>query len=281
MTEDWEGGVTGRTLFDQAPRKLLTKRILEIVSRAGRGHIGPALSILDIVDVLYGNVMNNPQELDDVNRDRFILSKGHGCLALYAVLEKYGLIGKEDLESFCSFDSAFGGHPENFRLPHIEFSTGALGHGPSLGTGLAIGSKLLKRSSRVYVLLGDGELNEGSIWEAAMHAHKHKVNNLCFIVDKNRMQASGLVDTVVPLSPLIDKWKAFGFDVLEVNGHDILEIEKCLNTPLNQFGKPRVVLAHTVKGKGFKSAENSTLWHHKAKITKNEIDLLRKELLII
>ena len=275
MTEDWEGGVTGRTLFDQAPRKLLTKRILEIVSRAGRGHIGPALSILDIVDVLYGNVMNNPQELDDVNRDRFILSKGHGCLALYAVLEKYGLIGKEDLESFCSFDSAFGGHPENFRLPHIEFSTGALGHGPSLGTGLAIGSKLLKRSSRVYVLLGDGELNEGSIWEAAMHAHKHKVNNLCFIVDKNRMQASGRVEEVLDMEPIREKWESFGFLVREVDGHNREELAAELDFKISESELARVILANTIKGKGLKEAENSPIWHHKAKISLTDIEHLQ------
>jgi transketolase len=275
MINGGENQINRRTLIDKESRTLLTKRILEIISHAGRGHIGPALSILDIVDVLYGNVMNNPQDLNDINRDRFILSKGHGCLALYVVLEKYGLIGNEELETFCTFDSAFGGHPENFRLPHIEFSTGALGHGASLGIGLAVGSKLLKRSSRVYVLLGDGEMNEGSIWEAAMHAHKHKLNNLCFIVDKNRMQASGSVKEVLDMEPIREKWEAFGLLVRDVDGHNREDLVAELNFRTSDSELARVILASTIKGKGLREAENSATWHHKAKISNTDIEKLQ------
>jgi len=260
----------------------LRNLILDALEGGERGHLGPALSLLEIIRVLYDSVLSHdPKNSAFIDRDRFILSKGHGCLGLYAVLCDHGYFSIEDLKGFCRFNSILGGHPEKGNAPGIEFSTGSLGHGLSVGVGMAMAARLRGEKWRTFILLGDGELGEGAIWEGALHAAKHELGTLTVIIDLNRMQASGLVDTVVPLSPLIDKWKAFGFDVLEVNGHDILEIEKCLNTPLNQFGKPRVVLAHTVKGKGFKSAENSTLWHHKAKITKNEIDLLRKELLII
>ena len=253
---------------------LLRRRILEIIARAGRGHLGPALSILEIVDVLYGSVLRNVSDICDINRDRFILSKGHGCLALYVVLEKYGLIGRENLESFGSFNSAFGGHPESFKLPAIEFSTGALGHGPSLAVGLAVGAKLQKSKSRIYVLIGDGELNEGSIWEAAAHAHKHKLNNLCVIVDKNGMQAYGHLEDVLDMEPLRGKWESFGFVVREVDGHDTNELKEVLDFQEIDSAAPLVVIANTIKGKGVGEAENSPIWHHKARISVEESERL-------
>jgi len=252
----------------------LRKRVLEICAKAGRGHIGPALSILDIIEVLYGSVMKDATHNQYKDRDRFILSKGHGCLALYVVLEKYGLIGKERLETFCNFDSAFGGHPEHHRLPAVEFSTGSLGHGPSLATGLAMGAKLKRTHSRVFVLVGDGELNEGSVWEAAAHARKHNLENLCVIVDRNQMQASGSVEEVLDMEPLGEKWKSFGFHVSEVDGHDYDELKKVLDFDLSGSNSPRVVIANTIKGKGVKEAEHSPAWHHKAKISMEEIDRL-------
>ena len=259
---------------EEAHRTLMVKRILEVVSVAGRGHIGPALSILDILDVLYGRVMRNCSNLNDLSRDRFILSKGHGCLSLYVVLEKYNLIGNNNLETFCQFHSVFGGHPENSGLPHVEFSTGALGHGPSLATGLAMGAKLLNNESRIYVLTGDGELNEGSVWEAAMHAQKHFLNNLCFIVDKNDMQAYGESKEVLNMEPMMEKWKAFGFSVSEVDGHSKNELEEALNFGISDSSTPRIVIAKTIKGKGLKSAENSPAWHHKARISSEDIEEL-------
>lgn len=252
----------------------MRRRVLEISALAGRGHIGPALSILDILDVLYGEVMNDVREELSPKRDRFILSKGHGCLALYVVLEKYGLIGDENLESFCSFNSAFGGHPEHHRLPAIEFSTGSLGHGPSLATGLAIGARLKNHTSRIYVLVGDGEINEGSVWEAAVHAKKHQLNNLCVIVDRNEMQASGRQEEVLDMEPLVDKWESFGFLVTEVDGHDRQELYTALNFLHSDSEKPQLVIARTVKGKGVREAEHSPAWHHKAKISREDIDRL-------
>lgn len=253
---------------------LLRRRILEIIARAGRGHLGPALSILEIVDVLYGSVMRNVSDIGQLSRDRFILSKGHGCLALYVVLEKYGLIGSEKLETFGSFNSAFGGHPENLKLPAIEFSTGALGHGPSLAVGLAVGAKLLKNKSRIYVLVGDGELNEGSIWEAAAHAHKHKLNNLCVIVDKNGMQAYGDLEEVLDMAPLRGKWESFGFAVREVDGHNTSELKEVLDFQEIDSGAPLVIIANTIKGKGVREAESSPNWHHKARISVEESERL-------
>jgi transketolase len=258
---------------------ILRRRILEISGLAGRGHIGPALSILDILDVLYGEVLKGVHENSIPDRDRFILSKGHGCLALYVVLEKYGLIGQEVLESFCSFDSAFGGHPEHHRLPAIEFSTGSLGHGPSLATGLALGAKLKSEDSRIYVLVGDGELNEGSVWEAAMHAKKHQLSNLCVIVDRNGMQASGRQEEVLDMEPLGDKWNSFGFLVREVDGHDPNQLRAVLDFNPSDAKHPQAIIAHTVKGKGVKEAENSSEWHHKAKISIEEIERLSSGLL--
>jgi transketolase len=253
----------------------LRKRILDVVEHAGRGHIGPALSILDILDVLYGAVMRNVEGQENSDRDRFILSKGHGCLALYVVLEKYGLIGNEDLESFCTFNSAFGGHPEHFKLSAIEFSTGALGHGPSLAVGLAMGAKLMNGDARIYVLIGDGELNEGSVWEAAAHAYKHKLNNLCLIIDRNGMQASGRLEDVLDMEPLRAKWEAFGFYVQEIDGHERAQIVDALDFRESVSNLPRVIIANTIKGKGVKEAENSPIWHHKANISTQEIASLR------
>lgn len=267
---NWTGGNPGRDK--------LVRRILEVVANAGRGHVGPALSILDILDVLYGNVMCNYRNLEDLTRDRFILSKGHGCLALYVILEKYELLQNHDLETFCSFSSIFGGHPECTGITHVEFSTGSLGHGPSLATGLAMGAKIHKSDSRIYVLIGDGELNEGSVWEAAMHAHKHKLNNLCFIVDNNGMQAYGKVEAVLNLEPLKQKWEAFGFLVQEVDGHNRAELEDALNFRLIDSPKPKMIIAKTVKGRGLKEAENSSFWHHKTKITTEDVEKLLKGL---
>lgn len=260
--------------------KRLRQRLLEVTKRAERGHIGPALSILEIVDVLYREVMNVPNTSDSenwINRDRFLLSKGHGCLGLYVVLENLGLLGGLDLSSFCSFKSPFGGHPESSTSPIIEFSTGSLGHGFPVAVGMAKAGMLRKGSWRVFVLVGDGELNEGSNWEAAVHASKHQLSNLTVIVDFNNMQASGPIEEVLDMQPLKDKWEAFGFETFEVNGHDRTELEHVLKHK-NSGGRPRCIIAYTVKGKGISRAENSSKWHHKAKITAKEIDELKLDL---
>ena len=259
--------------------KTLRLLVLDALEGGGRGHLGPALSLLEIVRALYDSVLlHDPLSPFLPMRDRFILSKGHGCLGLYAVLAEHGYFPACDLKDFCSFNSNLGGHPERATLPGVEFSTGALGHGLSVGIGMAMAARLRAENWRTFVLLGDGELNEGSVWEGAMHASQHQLGMLTVIVDFNRMQASGEVDSVVSLEPLASKWKAFGFDVIEVNGHDVAQLTKVLGSSAKLSGKPRAVIAYTVKGKGFASAENSTAWHHKAKISRDEISLLRKEM---
>ena len=258
----------------------LRKRVLEIARRAGRGHIGPALSIIEIVDVLYRQVMMNTGNFHRKKwskRDRFLLSKGHGCLGLYVVLEDLGLLDDLNLSNFCSYESNFGGHPESSTVPVIEFSTGSLGHGLPVAVGLAVAAKLKQESWRVFVVVGDGELNEGSNWEAAAHAHKHKLDNLVVIVDYNNMQASGEVSDVLDMHPLKDKWEAFGFETIEVNGHDREELEQTLNAR-SANNSPLCIIAYTVKGKGIKKAENSSVWHHKARISAEEIDSLTLDL---
>jgi transketolase len=182
-----------------------------------------------------------------------------------------------ELNGYCTFESKLGGHPERSTLPGIEFSTGSLGHGLSVGIGMAMACRLKGENWRTYVLVGDGELNEGSNWEGAMHAAQHQLGALTVIIDFNQMQASGEINSILTLDPLEAKWEAFGFNVVKVNGHDLHQLEKELNSPQNSYGKPKAIIAYTVKGKGVRSAENSTVWHHKAKITREEIAPLRLE----
>jgi transketolase len=261
--------------------RVLRSMVLDALEGGGRGHLGPALSLLEIVRALYDSVLNHdPTNPLLASRDRFVLSKGHGCLGLFTVLADHGYFPISELRGFCGFESNLGGHPERATLPGIEFSTGALGHGLSVGVGMAMASRLRNEKWRTFVLLGDGELNEGSVWEGAMHASQHQLGALTVIVDFNRMQASGDINSIVSLAPLAAKWEAFGFEVAEVNGHDVELLAEVLGKSINPHGKPRVVIAHTVKGKGFASAENSTAWHHKAKITKDEISSLRAEVAV-
>lgn len=261
--------------------RVLRSMVLDALEGGGRGHLGPALSLLEIVRALYDSVLNHdPTNPLLASRDRFVLSKGHGCLGLFTVLADHGYFPISELRGFCGFESNLGGHPERATLPGIEFSTGALGHGLSVGIGMAMASRLRNEKWRTFVLLGDGELNEGSVWEGAMHASQHQLGALTVIVDFNRMQASGDIDSIVSLAPLASKWEAFGFEVTELNGHDVEQLVDVLGNSRKPHGKPRVVIAHTVKGKGFVSAENSTAWHHKAKITKDEISSLRAEVAV-
>lgn len=251
----------------------LRQMILEAVSAGGRGHIGPSLSLLEIVSTLYDSILNHsPKHPDDTQRDIFILSKGHACLALYAVLAQHGYFPKEELLSFCGYESRLGGHPEWHELPGIEFSTGSLGHGLAVATGIAKAFKLKRNSRKVYVLMGDGELGEGSVWESAMHASKHQLDNLTAIIDYNNMQAYGSLDSVLPLNDLASKWESFGFSVFEVNGHSRSSLIEALKS--NSLRRPRAIIAHTIKGKGIPLAENSAEWHHKSKISREDISQL-------
>lgn len=258
---------------------VLRNLVLDAIEGGGRGHLGPALSILEIVRVLYEKVLiNDPFEPNLENRDRFILSKGHGVLAHYVVLADTGYFPISEISNFCKFNSRLPGHPESGRLPGIEFSTGSLGHGFPVATGIAMAARIMKKDWRTYVLIGDGEMAEGSIWEAALHASKHKLGNLCVIMDYNKMQASGQVSEVLPLEPIIDKWNSFGFETTEVNGHSINSLSGVLDFKSNAIGKPKFILAHTIKGKGIPIAENSSEWHHKSKVSEAELTSLKESL---
>lgn len=255
----------------------LRKLILNAVAYAGRGHIGPSLSLIEIVSTLYDSVLNHyPLEPNSSNRDILVLSKGHGCLGLYAVLAQHGYFPIEELNSFCSYNSRLGGHPEWHNLPGIEFSTGSLGHGLSVASGIAKAFQIRKSQRRVFVIIGDGELAEGEIWESAMHISKHRLNNLTLFVDYNNMQAYGELDEVLPVGELASKWSSFGFRVLEINGHSRKEIAESTKKS-DSDSRPTVVIAHTVKGKGIYKAENSKEWHHKARISRDDINELLEQ----
>lgn len=261
------------------PGRELRKIILRAARIAGRGHIGPALSILEIIRCLYESVLvHDPKDPNCENRDVFVLSKGHGALGLYAVLAKSGYFDVSELDSFCKFESRLGGHPEWHSLPGVEFSTGSLGHGLAIAVGIAVAFSNKKQASRrVYSLVGDGELAEGSIWESSLHAAKHNLGNLCLIVDFNNMQANGPLNKVLELTDIPNKLSSFGFKVVEINGHSISEIKCALDfKPVGD--SPLAVVAHTIKGKGIRIAENSSEWHHKAKITEDEVTLLMESL---
>ena len=254
----------------------LRRLIVRTMQSGGRGHLGSALSIVEILRVLYDDVLRlRPQEPNWADRDRCILSKGHGCLALYVMLAERGYFPHDVLASFCARDSILGGHPEWGRIPGVDATTGALGHGLSIGLGMALAARMQGRPSRIFTVLGDGEINEGSVWEAAMSASRHQLNNLIAIVDYNKMQSFGPVADVQPLEPLADKWRSFGFAVQEVNGHDV----GALRTVLKQIpavpGKPTAIICHTVKGKGLPAAESNADWHHKNKLTDSELDAIR------
>jgi transketolase len=257
----------------------LRKLVIGAIEGGGRGHLGPALSILEIIRVLYEKVLvNDPSKPNLQHRDRFILSKGHGVLAHYVVLADNGYFPISNLVDFCKFESKLPGHPESGELPGIEFSTGSLGHGLPVSVGIAMAARISGINWRTYVLIGDGEMAEGSIWEAALHASKHKLSNLCVIMDYNKMQASGQISEVLPIEPIIEKWKSFGFEAAEVNGHCMQSMLSVLDFKSTNKGKPRFILAHTIKGKGIQIAENSSEWHHKSKVSKEEIKSLKDSL---
>ena len=260
--------------------KYLRKLIVRGLEGGGRGHIGSSMSLVEIMRVLFDSYLRfNPSDAAWQNRDRLILSKGHGCLALYAILADKGFFDPEELDGFCKSNSRLGGHPERGKLPGVEASTGALGHGMSIGVGKALAARIRKQDYRVVVVTGDGELNEGSVWEAAMSATKHKLSNLAVFVDYNKLQSYGLTEEVLDLEPLADKWKAFGFEVAEVDGHDMKALETLVaRLPLNAQ-KSTAVICHTIKGKGIPFAEGKAEWHHKSGLKPHDISALYECLL--
>lgn len=248
----------------------LRRLVVRALVNGGRGHVGSAMSLIEIMRVLYDDVLNvRPDEPAWPDRDRCILSKGHGCLALYAVLADKGFFAVDELDDFCATGSILGGHPEHGKIPGVEASTGALGHGLSIGIGMAIACRMQDRDSRIVVVMGDGEINEGAVWEGALTASKHGLSNLTAIIDCNGYQSYGPTSEVLELSPLADKWRAFGFDVIEVDGHDVAALKDVLNAPAGD--RPRAVICLTVKGKGIPIAENNATWHHKSKLRPEEL----------
>lgn len=238
---------------------------LKMVHRANASHIGGTLSMADLLAVLYTKILRiNPEEPDWKNRDRFILSKGHGTAAVYAVLAKCGFFPKEWLDTYCQNGSKLAGHITSHGVPGVEVSTGSLGHGLPIGCGMALTGKREGKPYRVFVMLSDGELDEGSNWEAILFAPQHCLDNLIAIVDYNKIQAFGNVKEVLDLDPLADKWRAFRWAVREIDGHDYEQTEDALSSVPFELGKPSVIIAHTVKGKGISFMENQLAWHYKS-----------------
>jgi transketolase len=235
--------------------------MVEMLICAGCGHPGGAFSSIDIMTTLYFAVMKiDPQNPHWEGRDRFILSKGHSSLGLYAVLHLRGFMDKETLLTFRQDNSLLCGHPDMHKVTGVEMSTGSLGHGLSVGTGLAIAAKFDRKGHRVFVLMGDGETQEGSIWEAAMFASHHKLDNLVGIVDRNMIQIDGFTEDILALEPYRAKWEAFGWHVIEIDGHDFEQI-RCALKEMPVSNRPTLVLANTVKGKGISFMENNPAWH--------------------
>ncbi len=253
--------------------------IIEAVYSNQSGHPGGSLSIADIMTVLYFNEMNidneNPKWED---RDRLILSKGHCSPALYSALANRGYFPVEDLKTFRNINSYLQGHPDMKHIPGVDMTTGSLGQGLSAANGMAISAKLDNKNYRVYCILGDGEIEEGQIWEAAMASNKYKLDNLCVIVDNNNLQIDGTIEEVMNSNPIDEKFKSFGFQIIKIDGHDIEEIKKAFEVARNVKGKPTCIIAKTIKGKGVSFMENQVGWHGKAP-NKEQYEEAKKEIL--
>ena len=242
------------------------KEILKMLQKAGSGHPGGSLSAVELLVDLYINHMNfNKNNCQNKDRDYFVLSKGHVCPVLYVVLSQIGCIPKEELDTLRKIGSRLQGHPAmDKHIPGIEISTGSLGYGLSIAVGIAKGLKTLKQNNRVYVLMGDGEQQEGSIWEAVMCAPHFKLDNLCAIVDCNGLQIDGKVEDILNINPISDKYKSFGWNVIEIDGHNLKEVDDAYIKAKQCKVKPTVIIAKTIKGKGVSFMENVADWHGKA-----------------
>ena len=242
------------------------KEVLKMLNKAGSGHPGGSLSAVELLVDLYNNHMNfNKDNWQDKNRDYFVLSKGHVCPVLYAVLAQIGCIPKEELDTLRKIGGRLQGHPAmDKHIPGIEVSTGSLGYGLSIAAGIAKGLKTLKQDNRVYVLMGDGEQQEGSVWEAVMSAPHFKLDNLCAIIDCNGLQIDGKVEDVLNINPIADKYRAFGWNVIEIDGHNLKEVDEAYTKAKQCKGKPTAIMAKTVTGKGVSFMENVADWHGKA-----------------
>ncbi len=245
--------------------KEVRKGIIEAVYHAQSGHPGGSLSVADILTVLYFNELNigeNNSKWED--RDRFVLSKGHCSPALYSCLANRGFFPVEDLKTFRNIDSYLQGHPDMKKIPGVDMTTGSLGQGLSTAVGMAIAGKMDNKSYRVYSVLGDGEIEEGQIWEAAMSANKYHLDNLCVIVDNNNLQIDGTIEEVMSPYPIDEKFRSFGFEIIKIDGHNMQEILDAFDVAKHVKGKPVCIIAKTVKGKGISFMENQVGWHGKA-----------------
>lgn len=261
----------------QLKTEINRKRLVEVIFKAKAGHIGGDLSCLNVLTVLYNGIMRiDSSNLKDVNRDRFVMSKGHCVEALYVTLESKGIISSETLDTLGQYGSILSGHP-TIEVPGIEVNTGALGHGLSIGVGMAIAAKMNQQSYKTYVLMGDGEQGEGSIYEAAMAAHQYKLDNLVAIIDRNRLQISGTTEEVMAIEDIYQRWTALGWDVKHMNGDDIEDIVHCFSEIDFESKRPHLLISHTTKGKGVSYMENVTKWHHGVP-NQEEFDLAIKEI---
>ncbi len=262
----------------QAVARRIRRHIIEMTGAAGSGHPGGSLSAVEIVVTLFFDVLrHDPRRPDWPDRDRFILSKGHGCPVLYAAYAECGYTPIDQLKTLRKLGSIYQGHPDRRFLPALEASTGSLGQGLSIGLGMALAARLDRKDYWTYVLLGDGEIQEGQIWEAAMFAAFHKVDNLTAIVDYNKIQLDGFLKDIMDLEPLADKWRGFGWHVIELDGHDIPALQSAFAEARTVKGRPTVMIAHTVKGKGVSFMENNPKFHGIAP-TPDEVEIALKEL---
>lgn len=262
----------------EAIAKDIRIEILKMLTKAGSGHTGGSLSAVDVGVAIYFSKMKfNPDNPFWKERDRFILSKGHAAPLLYAILAEAGYFSKEILERLRKIESPLQGHPCCIRLPGVEVSTGSLGQGLSVANGMALGLKLDKNPARVYCIMGDGEIQEGQIWEAAMTAAHYKLDNLCAVVDNNGLQIDGHIKDVMGIEPIYDKWAAFGWHVIEIDGHKMEEILQALHKAEGINGKPTIIIAHTIKGKGVSFFENKVEYHGVAP-SSEELDKAIKEM---
>lgn len=258
--------------------KSIREKVLKMITEAKSGHPGGSLSIVDILTVLYFEKMNiNVSELKNDDRDRFVLSKGHAAPGLYATLMEKGIIGEEWLGKLRQVDSILQGHPDMKKTPGIDMSTGSLGQGLSAANGMALAAKVQNKNFKVYTILGDGECQEGQVWEAAMAAAHYKLNNLIAFLDFNGLQIDGKNSDVMNISPIDEKFKAFGWDVIVIDGHDFEQISNAVDKALQSEEKPTMIIAKTVKGKGVSFMENNAGWHGVAP-SKEELDVALSEI---
>jgi transketolase len=267
--------ISAQALEEKA--KLIRRLIVDMLGRAGSGHPGGSLSSTDLITALYFSVMRyDPQKPDWPDRDRFHLSKGHCSPLLYAVLSEAGFFPREKLFTLRKLGSMLQGHPDR-RTPGVEAASGSLGQGLSIALGMSLAARIDKRDYRVYVLLGDGEIQEGNVWEAAMASAHYRCDNLCAILDYNGFQIDGKTNVIMNLEPLVAKWQAFGWNTIEINGHKMPEILSAYREAASAKGKPSIIIAHTIKGKGVSFMENVVDFHGRAP-SKEETEKAIKEL---